>query len=223
MEKASRRSWTGVENSPRTMQLREYGLREFWEILVDDRPFCRDACFWHANVQSKAVFSFAMTIKDAIHGWEDEEKRVGSKFAACGSTEVLTRGQMFITEKEEYLKKRMMSILLCTNWACAGTFEDHEWVSESTITQHAEDVMGMELDYEIGVPRVVQWCMLWFSAPARLNGTLEKQDLKIKYYHEFVNMANTDAISISFGGEHTPRSCMLASMTKVLHKTHRKW
>ena len=62
---------------------------------------------------------------------------------------------------------------------CAGAFDDHEWVSESTITQQ-EEVMGMELDYEIGIPCVVRWCMLWFSAPTRLNGTLEKQDSKIK-------------------------------------------
>ena len=46
--------------------------------------------------------------------------------------------------------------MLCTNWVCAGTFEDHEWVSESTITQPAEEVLGMELDYEIGFPCVVQ-------------------------------------------------------------------
>ena len=30
----------------------------------------------------------------------------------------------------------MMSIMLCTNWVCVGTFDDHEWVSESTTTQH---------------------------------------------------------------------------------------
>ena len=47
--------------------------------------------------------------------------------------------------------------------------------------------------------------------------------LKIQKYHEAVNMANTDAISRPFGGEHTPRSCMLASVAKVPHKTHRKW
>ena len=56
----------------------------------------------------------------------------------------------------------MMSIMLCTNWVCAGTFEDHEWVTESTIALNAEEVMGMELDYKIGIPCVVQWCMLWF-------------------------------------------------------------
>ena len=51
MEKASRRSWTDYVNSPRTKELREYALREFWEIFVDDGPFFCDACFKHANVQ----------------------------------------------------------------------------------------------------------------------------------------------------------------------------
>ena len=86
--------------------------------------------------------------------------------------DVLTKGQVLNLEMEEYLKKRMMSIMLCTNWVCEGTFEDHELVSESTITQHAEEVRGMELDYEIRIPCVVQWSMLWFSAPTRLNGIL---------------------------------------------------
>ena len=61
------------------------------------------------------------------------------------------------------------------NWVCAGPFEDHKWVSESTITQHEEEVMGMELDYEIWIPCVVQWCMLWLSATTRLNQILESQ------------------------------------------------
>ena len=137
MEKASRRPWTEFECSPRSIQLREYALREFWGIFVDDKPFCRDACFKHANVQPKAVLSCALTIMDPIYGWEDEEKRVGSKFATCMwiyTKEVLTRGQIFNPEKDEYLKKRMMSVMFCTNWVCTGAFEDHEWVSASTIT-----------------------------------------------------------------------------------------
>ena len=46
--------------------------------------------------------------------------------------------------------------------------------------------------------------------------------MKVAKYHEAVNMAITHAITRPFGGEHTPRSCMLASVAKVLHKTHRK-
>ena len=51
-------------------------------------------------------------------------------------------------EMEEYSKRRTMSIMLCMNWVCTGTFDDHEWVSESTITQHVEEVMGRGLDYK---------------------------------------------------------------------------
>ena len=36
MERATRGRWTEFECSLRTLQLREYALREFWEIFVDD-------------------------------------------------------------------------------------------------------------------------------------------------------------------------------------------
>ena len=161
---AGKQNGKGLEKVfPRTKELREYALREFWEIFVDDGPLFSDACFKHANVQPKAVCSDAMAIMDAIYGWEDEEKRVGSKFAACMwiyTKAVLTTGQILNLEMEEHLKKRMMSIKLCTNWVCAGIFEDHEWVSESTISQHVEELVAMEQYYEIGLPCVVQWCML---------------------------------------------------------------
>ena len=32
-----------------------------------------------------------------------------------------------------------------------------------------------------------------------------------------------EAISMPFGGSHTPRTCMLTSVAAVLHKAHRKW
>ena len=87
--------------------------------------------------------------------------------------DALTKGKLPNAAMEEYLKKRLLPIMLCTNWVCAGTFVDHEWLSESTISKHVEEVLGMELDYEIGIPCVVQWSMLWFSAATRLHGILE--------------------------------------------------
>ena len=65
------------------MQLREYTLKEFWEIFVDDRPFGAESIDRQVNVQSKIVFSYAMTLMDMMRGWEDEERWVGSTFAAC--------------------------------------------------------------------------------------------------------------------------------------------
>ena len=62
---------------------------------------------------------------------------------------------------------------------CAGTFDGHGWVSESTsVMQEGEDVMGRELDYEICIACSVQWWMLWLSAPTRSNQTLEDEEIK---------------------------------------------
>ena len=76
-----------------------------------------------------------------------------------------------------------------------------------------------EFDYENRVPRVVQWCMPWVSAPTRLRQTLENQGIELAKYHEAVNMAIAYAISRPFGGAHTPRSCMLTTVAAVLYKT----
>ena len=165
-----------------------------------------------------------MTLMDKIRGWEDEEKRVGSKFATCMwnyTKKALTTKQIPNPAMEEYWKKRMLSIMLCTNWVCTGTFVDHECVSESSISQHEEEFLCMQLDYRDDVPCVVQWRLLWFSAPTRLNKILGLE-LKVKRYHEVVNIAIMDAIVRPIGGEHTPRSCMLTSVARVLHRTHKK-
>ena len=139
MEKASRRPLTEYEHNSRAMQLREHTLRESWEIFVDDRPFGSESMNRQVDVQSKAVFSCAMTLVDQIRGWEDEESWVGSKFAACMwtySKEALTGGPRLDRTQEEHLRKRIMSIMLCINWVCAGAFVDREWVSSRTIIQH---------------------------------------------------------------------------------------
>ena len=56
MEKASRVPWIEYEHNHRAMQLREYTLKEFWEIFVDDRPFGAESINRQVNGQSKAVF-----------------------------------------------------------------------------------------------------------------------------------------------------------------------
>ena len=159
--------------NPRTNHLREYTLKDFWEVCVDDSPFGADALLRQVNVHSKAVFSNAMTLMDKIRGCEDEW--VGSKFAACMwiyTKEAWTKGQILGPEQEEYLEKRMLSIVICTNRVRAGAFVDHEWVSERTNIQHEEEILGLELNYKIHVPCVVQWSLSWFSAPTELNNIM---------------------------------------------------
>ena len=48
--------------------------------------------------------------------------------------------------------------------SCAGTFDDHERVSESTIVEQEKEVLSMDMDYEIYFLCVVQWSM-HFSRP----------------------------------------------------------
>ena len=131
--------------------------------------------------------------------------------------EALTGGQIPNPAMEEYLKKRMMSIMLCTNWVCAGTFVDHEWWSARTLIQQEEEILSIVLDFKIDV----QWSLLWFSAPTNLNRILG-HELKIKKYHEVVNGAFMDAIVRPFGREHTPKSCMWTSVARVPHRTHQQ-
>ena len=205
-KKAPRRPWIQCEHNPRAMQLREYTMKEFWEIFVDDRPFGAEAINRQLNVQLKAVFSYAMTLMDKIRGWEDEESWVGSKFAACMwnyTNEALTGGLILDREQEEYLKKRIMPIMLCTSWVCDGTFVDHEWVSSRTIIQQVEAILSMALDFKIEVPCVVQWSLLWFPAPTNLNRILGSV-LKIKEYHEVVNSAIMDTFVRPFRRKRTP-------------------
>ena len=184
MEVATEGTWTEREWSPRTLQLREYLLREFWAIFVDDRPLTHSRSMLMFN---QKVFSYAITVMDRIFGWIDKEKWVGSKFAAgvwIYTKMVLTEWRKPTPEMQEYLKRRMLSFMLHVNWVCAGTFDDHEWVSETTTVEQEEEVTGRDLDYEICMPCVVQrsmqWRMLWFSTPRRLNQTLEGEGVNIE-------------------------------------------
>ena len=88
---------------------------------------------------------------------------------------------------QEYLKRRILSVMqelstlprmgMCRN-------------NSTTTGGYPNEVMGRDLDYEICIPCVVQWSMLWFSAPTRLNQTLEGEDINIVRYHEVVNMGD---------------------------------
>ena len=95
----------------------------------------------------------------------------------------------------------MMSFMLCTNWVCAGTFADHEWVSARTIIEQEEEILSMELDFKIDDPCVVQWGLLWFSASANLNRILG-HEWKIKKCHEVVN-----SCTASVENTHRGRAC----------------
>ena len=57
-----------------------------------------------------------------------------------------------------------------------------------------EEVLAEELDYEIGIPCVVQCGFLWFPAPSGLNVKLDVENTKIVKYHAVTNLAIEAAI-----------------------------
>ena len=78
---------------------------------------------------------------------------------------------------QDYLKRRLLSIMQIVNRVCEEAFEKHEWVSELTISMQEEEI-GVALNYRIDVPCVVQWCLLWFTAVSRLNQRIEGNGTK---------------------------------------------
>ena len=66
--------------------------------------------------------------------------------------------------------------------------EDDEWVSELTISMQENEVL-VALNYDIDVPCVVQWRLLWFSSPTRLNQRFADNGTKVAKYNEVGDMA----------------------------------
>ena len=75
-------TWPNPESSNRAKNTREYVLREFWQIFVEDRLVRREAIHAHTNAQPKSVFSYATAVIDKNEGWEAEAKWVDSRFCS---------------------------------------------------------------------------------------------------------------------------------------------
>ena len=116
-----------------------YTKRELADLR--GRQTCSQGCHnLQANVQPKAVFFCAMTVLDKICGWGEEENWVGSLFAACMwvyTKHVLCDGQ---ETTQNFLKRKMLSIMESVNWVCEEVLEEHEWVSQLNISLKQEEV-----------------------------------------------------------------------------------
>ena len=166
MEVATGVTWTESERGPRMLQRREH----FTERISGDIRGRQTLSQWLTPLACKSSTNSRHFLRGDSDGQDPRmdrrgQKRVGSKFAACMliyNKLVLTEWRMPTPAMQEYLKRGMLSILLCVKRVCAGTFDVHEWVSESTIAEQDEEVTGRDLGDEICIPCVVQWSMLWF-------------------------------------------------------------
>ena len=139
-----------------------------------------------------------------IDEWE-EEQLVGARFAACvwiRTEAVLCDGQ---ESTQDYLRRRLSTIMESVGWVCEEAMEGHEWVSELNISMQEKEIL-VALSYEIDVPCVVQWRLLWFSSPSRLNQRFADNATILEKYHEVINFASVVPFTASLGGFNTPRT-----------------
>ena len=96
----------------------------------------------------------------------EEQQWIGSSLTAC--MWIYTKAVLCVEHDstQEYLKRRMLSIMASANRFCEDVLEEHEWVSPLTISLEEEEELA-ELDCEIGILCVVQW---------RFSGLLLRQD-----------------------------------------------
>ena len=84
---------------------------------------------------------------------------------------------------QEYKLLKVRSIMEAVNWVCDDALDDHEWVSELTISCEEAKVLEAQ-QYDLANRCIVQWRMLWFSAPTCLNNRLLKHGVILEKYNE---------------------------------------
>ena len=123
---------------------------------------------------------------------------------------------------QEYLRRRLLSIMESVSWVCEEATEGHEWVSELITISLQENKILVALNYEIDVPCVVQWGLLWFSSPSRLNERFADNGTIFAMYRDVKDLAIVATFIAPFGGLNTPRTCMLRSVAAVLARAQDK-
>ena len=70
-----------------------------------------------------------------------------------------------------------------------------------------ENVILEALNCDIDVPCPLQWKLLWFSAPKKLNRKFVNNGTKVAKFRDTVSSAIELICNIAFDGAHTPRAC----------------
>ena len=92
---------------------------------------------------------------------------------------------------------------------------DHEWITETKVIVR-ENLILEALNFDIEVPCPLQWALLRFSAPTKLNSKFVNNGTKVVTFRDTVNSAIELLCSIVFDGTHTPRACFLRAVTILL-------
>ena len=179
---------------------REYVLQKMWQDCVADKFGRRDEIPPNALAEPKSVFSYAMTVMVKVDGW-NEEKWVGSKFAACMWIHTKAAQSAGQGRSPEGLRQVLVIIMEYVTWVCEDLWE-HEWVTEPNVLWKENEILEA-LKFDLDVPCLLQWGLLWFSSPSRLNRKFANDGTKIAKYRETVDMAIEITLTEPFEGLHT--------------------
>ena len=100
-------------------------------------------------------------------------------------------------------------------WVLADLQEDHDWISELSLALQ-ENKKLLSFNCYIDVPCVVQWKLLWFSAPTSLNNDFLNDGVILEKYDETVNMSCRSAYILLYGWMNTPRACFTRTILEML-------
>ena len=193
------RVWPNAVLSARAKFAREYVVKQFWLSFVEDK-FDLDSA-----IQTKAEFSCAIAVMDRIGGLEEEERRTRKLVWAkiCSYTQaVVCNGQ---NHMQNYRILKLRSVKEAVNWVYDDALDEHVWLSELTISlQEAKVLEALQCDSKFLC--IVQWRMLWFSAPTSLNNELLNDGVILEKYNEAVSMAFHSVFTLLYWRMNTPRS-----------------
>ena len=98
---------------------------------------------------------------------------------------------------------------------CVVILEDHVLVSEFSLALQEKKVLEA-LTHDIDVPCIVQWRMLWYSAPTSLDNALLNDGVILETFNEPMNWAFQSAFVLPHWRMNTPRSRFLRSIRAML-------
>ena len=209
------RTWPHHGMSDYALRTRSSVLHRFWRDHISDKNSRRGNIPPYARaplVVPKATFSFAMTVMDKVEGW-NEEKCLGSKFAS--SMWIYTKAVLCdgCGRGPPLDLKPLISIIMeSVSCVIEDILWEHEWVTEPSVLLKENDILEA-LNYDIDVPCPVQWGLLWFSAQTNLNRKFVNNGTKVAKIRERVNNAIELTFIITFDEVHTPRACLLRSVS----------
>ena len=166
----------------------------------------------------------AVAVMDRIGGWEEgkeDENQIGAHFGAC--MWISTKAAISIRSKD---MKNFISQIHPLTEAVNKTWDvlcgTHAWIQQDSMELQGSHTMK-SLHYDTEVPCVMQWGLLWYSAPSHLNEILIKGGASQTCHDKTVRKATETSFTFPFEEWHMPRTTFLETQKKMMLQCVQGW